>query len=81
MHGPACALQAVWDEGLTLGLCVSSKNLLKDKEGRFPSDTALLQDPELLKWVEAYAQDQALFFKDFTASYLKMGLLGVNGGA
>lgn len=54
-----------------------STYLLENKEGRFPSDTALLQDDEMRQWVEAYAKDQDLFFKDFTAAYLKMGLLGV----
>eukprot|EP00884_Botryococcus_braunii_P011261 jgi/Botrbrau1/20135/Bobra.0173s0037.1 len=52
--------------------------LLEAKQGRFPSDTALIQDPEMLKWVEVYAKDQDIFFKDFSDVFLKMGTLGVN---
>jgi cytochrome c peroxidase len=59
---------------------VCSKTLLSAKQGRFPSDTALIQDPEMLKWVEAYAADQDLFFKDFARVFIKMGTLGINTG-
>ena len=44
-------------------------NLLK-------SDSALLTDPELRKYVELYAVDEELFFRDFAESYKKMTLLG-----
>lgn len=54
------------------------KYLLETKQGRFPSDAALVQDPEMLEWVEAYAKDQDLFFKDFRDAFLKMGTMGVN---
>ncbi len=48
------------------------------KQGHFPSDSALLDDPEFRKYAELYAADQSGFFKDLAASYTKMGLQGVN---
>ena len=41
-----------------------------------PSDHAMPEDPELLSWIQKYADDQNLWFEDFSAAYLKMGLLG-----
>lgn len=43
-----------------------------------PSDIALLQDAEFKKYVVAYAKDEALFFKDFTAAFSKLLELGVD---
>lgn len=37
-----------------------------------PTDYALFQDPKYLKYVKAYANDQDLFFKDFTKVYTKL---------
>jgi len=42
-----------------------------------PSDLALLSDPEFKKHVIAYAKDEALFFKDFSAAFAKLMELGV----
>lgn len=42
-----------------------------------PSDIALITDPEFLKFVQLYAQDEELFFKDFAASFSKLLELGV----
>lgn len=42
-----------------------------------PSDMALLSDPEFKKWVEAYAKDEQLFFKDFAAAFAKLLALGM----
>ena len=36
------------------------------------SDLALLEDPGFKPHVEAYAKDQALFFKDFVAAWVKL---------
>jgi len=41
-----------------------------------PTDLALKTDPEFLKWTKAYAQDQNLFFKDFSAAFSKLIHLG-----
>lgn len=41
-----------------------------------PSDLALLKDPKTLKWVEAYASNAPLFFKDFASAYGKLLALG-----
>lgn len=42
-----------------------------------PTDMALVQDKSFRKWVEAYAKDNDLFFKDFSAVALKLFELGV----
>ncbi|PKI65016.1 hypothetical protein CRG98_014601 [Punica granatum] len=42
-----------------------------------PSDRALAEDNECLRWIKAYADDQNLFFKDFKDAYIKL----VNSGA
>jgi len=42
-----------------------------------PSDLALVQDAAMKKHVEAYAKDEALFFKDFAAAFQKLEELGV----
>jgi L-ascorbate peroxidase len=41
-----------------------------------PSDHALPDDPECLKFIQAYADDQQLFFKDFAAAYLQLTAMG-----
>lgn len=41
-----------------------------------PTDLALKTDPEFLKWTTAYAKDQNLFFKDFSAAFSKLIHLG-----
>ncbi|XP_058074428.1 putative L-ascorbate peroxidase 6 isoform X2 [Magnolia sinica] len=42
-----------------------------------PSDHALVEDDECLRWIRIYADDQAKFFKDFKSAYIKL----VNTGA
>ncbi|KAK4770070.1 hypothetical protein SAY87_030602 [Trapa incisa] len=42
-----------------------------------PSDRALAEDDECLRWIKAYAIDQNLFFEDFKGAYTKL----VNSGA
>lgn len=42
-----------------------------------PSDIALVQDPKMKPWVEKYANDEELFFKDFAAAFAKLLELGV----
>jgi len=41
-----------------------------------PSDIALVQDPELRKYVEAFAADEELFFSKFAEYYGKLTTLG-----
>jgi len=43
-----------------------------------PADLALIQDAEFRKYVEEYAKDEDLFFKDFAAAFQKLEELGVN---
>ncbi|KAH9058790.1 heme peroxidase [Lactarius vividus] len=42
-----------------------------------PTDYSLVQDKAFKKWVQAYAADEALFFKDFSAVIAKLFELGV----
>ncbi|KAH7524650.1 hypothetical protein FEM48_Zijuj06G0142100 [Ziziphus jujuba var. spinosa] len=42
-----------------------------------PSDRALVEDNECLRWITKYANDQNLFFEDFKKAYIKL----VNSGA
>ncbi|CAI0415114.1 unnamed protein product [Linum tenue] len=42
-----------------------------------PSDHALMEDNECLRWIELYADDQDAFFQDFKNAYIKL----VNSGA
>eukprot|EP01064_Diplonema_japonicum_P018737 TRINITY_DN2742_c0_g1_i11.p1 TRINITY_DN2742_c0_g1~~TRINITY_DN2742_c0_g1_i11.p1 ORF type:complete len:305 (+),score=103.71 TRINITY_DN2742_c0_g1_i11:748-1662(+) len=41
-----------------------------------PADMALVKDPVFLSWVKKYAADEELFFKNFTAAYVKLVNLG-----
>ncbi|KAL8245082.1 hypothetical protein R6Q59_011340 [Mikania micrantha] len=41
-----------------------------------PSDRALVEDDECLRWISKYADDQDLFFEDFKNAYIKL----VNSG-
>ncbi|KAK1927065.1 heme peroxidase [Papiliotrema laurentii] len=43
-----------------------------------PTDMALIEDPKFKVWVEKYAADQNLFFKDFALAFGKLIELGVD---
>lgn len=43
-----------------------------------PSDLAIVNDKDFVKWVEVFANDQNLFFEHYAASYRKMSELGYN---
>eukprot|EP01129_Flabellula_baltica_P002104 TRINITY_DN11957_c0_g1_i1.p1 TRINITY_DN11957_c0_g1~~TRINITY_DN11957_c0_g1_i1.p1 ORF type:complete len:336 (+),score=95.77 TRINITY_DN11957_c0_g1_i1:17-1024(+) len=43
-----------------------------------PADMAFVKDPEFKKYVELYAEDEEIFFKDFSAAFSKLISLGVN---
>jgi len=43
-----------------------------------PSDLWLLDDPQFRQYVELYARDEELFFKDFAAAFAKLLELGVH---
>ena len=42
-----------------------------------PTDIALVSDKQFKQWVDKYAADEPLFFKDFSAVVLKLFELGV----
>ena len=42
-----------------------------------PADMALVQDKKFKEWVDKYAADNDLFFKDFSAVIVKLFELGV----
>ncbi|KAI1277014.1 peroxiredoxin [Xylaria sp. FL0933] len=46
-----------------------------------PTDMSLLSDPSFRVWVERYAEDKELFFKDFTAVFAKLLELGIKRDA
>jgi catalase (peroxidase I) len=46
-----------------------------------PSDMALIWDPKFKKYVELYAEDKDLFFKDFSLAFAKLLDLGVPRGS
>lgn len=53
--------------------------LLKgESEGllKLPTDAALLEDPEFRPYVELYAKDEEVFFKDYAISHKKLAELG-----
>ncbi|KAF3760468.1 heme peroxidase [Cryphonectria parasitica EP155] len=43
-----------------------------------PTDMALIRDPEFSKWVKLYAEDKAVFFKDFSDAFFKLMELGIS---
>ncbi|KAH9608352.1 hypothetical protein KSS87_017807 [Heliosperma pusillum] len=43
---------------------------------KFPTDNSLMQDPTFRVYVQIYARDQNLFFKDYAESHKKMSELG-----
>lgn len=52
----------------------------KDDLMMLPTDYALIEDENYLKWVKTYAKDQELFFKDFAKDFQKLLELGINFG-
>lgn len=55
--------------------------LLKDQGKYFKTeaDLKLVQNPDLKQWVEAYAQDQDLFFVNYAKAHVKVSELGWEG--
>ncbi|EPS74288.1 peroxisomal ascorbate peroxidase, partial [Genlisea aurea] len=47
---------------------------------KLPSDLALLEDPELRRYVELYAKDEEVFFRDYAESHKKLSELGFTPG-
>jgi len=52
-------------------------SLLLKGGGAFPSDRALVLDPETKKIVVEYSKDKKKFFEDFSSAFVKMGLKGL----
>jgi len=53
----------------------SGPEQFEDESGKLmmlPADVALLSDPEFRKWVELYAKDEDIFFKDFSRAFQKL---------
>ena len=55
--------------------------LLKDqsKYYRTEADLKLIQSSNLRSWVEAYAQDQDLFFRNYAKAHVKVSEIGWEG--
>ena len=47
-------------------------------EMMMPADRAMILDATMLSIVQSYAQDKALFYKDFTRAYQKLQELGID---
>eukprot|EP01138_Halocafeteria_seosinensis_P000362 gb/GECG01000375.1/.p1 GENE.gb/GECG01000375.1/~~gb/GECG01000375.1/.p1 ORF type:complete len:327 (+),score=47.35 gb/GECG01000375.1/:1-981(+) len=45
---------------------------------QLPTDTALVEDAEMKKWVETYANNCEAFFKDYAAAHKKLSELGMD---
>eukprot|EP00484_Ammonia_sp_Unknown_P022570 CAMPEP_0197022052 /NCGR_PEP_ID=MMETSP1384-20130603/2960_1 /TAXON_ID=29189 /ORGANISM="Ammonia sp." /LENGTH=311 /DNA_ID=CAMNT_0042450017 /DNA_START=38 /DNA_END=973 /DNA_ORIENTATION=- len=58
---------------------VNSDNKEKKTTMMLPSDWTLVNTPETRKWVEAYAKDEKLFFKDFAVAWQKLIESGYGG--
>jgi L-ascorbate peroxidase len=43
---------------------------------KLPSDLCLLNNPSMRRWVDAYAADEQLFFRDYAAAHQKLSELG-----
>lgn len=43
-----------------------------------PSDMSLIDDKEFRPWVEKYAKDRDLFYRDFSAAFAKLIELGID---
>jgi cytochrome c peroxidase len=70
-------LEETWTENKTY----TKARQYQDKSGdlmMLPADLALVQDPAFKKYVELYAKDEKLFFKDFAAAWIKLLELGCN---
>jgi len=50
----------------------------EDKAGLLPTDRMLIDDHECFAYVQRYADNQELFFKDFAFSYRKMTVIGTD---
>lgn len=52
--------------------------LKENQEGllKLPTDKALVEDPKFRPYVELYAKDEEVFFKDYAASHKKLSELG-----
>ena len=55
--------------------------LLKDQSKYFKTeaDLKLVTNPQLKSWVEAYAQDEELFFRNYAKAHVKVSELGQEG--
>lgn len=65
---------------VSFGLLQYYKNLGK-KVGLFTSDQSMLLDPRTRATVAIYSRDQAAFFREFSASLIKLSEIGILAGA
>lgn len=53
-------------------LAWDAQKIRKEDAHFIPTDVVLTLDPEFRKWVEVYANDQQLFFRNFSSAYTKL---------
>lgn len=75
-----------WSQAGMLKLCrqyevFANQKQYEDKTTKtlmmLPTDMALVSDKAFKQWVDKYAKDEELFFKDFSAVIVKLFELGV----
>ncbi|KAL5986044.1 L-ascorbate peroxidase 3 [Asimina triloba] len=74
-----CLLEGAQPRWITQGRAHPERELLKGEEKgllKLPTDKTLLEDPEFRRYVELYAKDEDLFFKDYAESHKKLSELG-----
>mmetsp|Transcript_18563 Transcript_18563/g.24520 ORF Transcript_18563/g.24520 Transcript_18563/m.24520 type:complete len:264 (-) Transcript_18563:171-962(-) len=80
-HSDRSGFEGAWTkEPLIFDNSYFQELLKKDEDPsllKLPSDTALLNEPSMRKWVEAYAEDESKFFEDYSKAHQKLSELGV----
>nr|BBB37586.1 ascorbate peroxidase [Chattonella marina var. antiqua] len=79
-HKDRSGFEGAWtQEPLVFDNSYFTELLAKDQDSsllKLPTDTAMLEDPEMKKLVESYAEDQKKFFEDYSQAHLKLSELG-----
>ncbi|OMO90834.1 Heme peroxidase, plant/fungal/bacterial [Corchorus olitorius] len=65
------------DEEVLDGTFLGHKNGVMSTMIGLPSDHAIGEDDECLRWITKYADDQNMFFEDFKNAYIKLVNSGV----
>lgn len=78
-HKERSGFEGPWTSNpLTFDNSYFTELLTGEKEGliQLPSDKALVEDPSFRPYVELYAKDEDVFFKDYAEAHLQLSELG-----